>query len=314
MNSNRTSGGISGKVFLPAVVAIVSVTLGAWSGALMANGFAVRTDAFADVQKTETQAETKTPDKLASAVPAAVAEQNGNKDKTIMPEVGLTDKETASPTPGPAGKPWGLAQPSAGGAEPPAPGPKKAVTDPDHGFNDYESWLAMMQSSAVHWNEPTDGQRHPQISMTSGHEVSSPIGQYLKKGEKQVTITISAVIDKEALFEFNGDVISYRPFRSTLPAGASGEGKIYPFEGNYPVNVTVNGMQWQNLRNRFKLDFTPNLKSLGGMELTQGDVTFRCRFSDAYGHDRLVLEIFNRGPTPSPVQIKLTTKAPADGK
>lgn len=298
--NDRTSGGISGSFFVPAIVAIVSVTVGAWAGALMANGFAARTDA-ATVREQELETEAEATVEVEN-VTASVKEDK-NEEKNVSP-----GKVAEEEKPGPAEKPWGLA-PAADEPDPPASGPKKAVTDPDHGFNDYESWLAMMQASAVHWNEPTDGQRHPQISMTSGHSVSAPIGQYLKQGEKQVTITISAVIDKEALFEFSGDTISYRPFRSTLPAGASGEGKIYPFEGDYPVNVTVNGMRWRNLRNNFKLDFIPDLESLAGMEMTQGDVTFLCR-----SNGRMVLEIFNRGANPTPVQVKLTTRAYIDSK
>ena len=45
------------------------------------------------------------------------------------------------------------------------------------------------------------------------------------------------------------------------------------------------------------------------MEMTQGNVTFLCRSSG-----RMVLEIFNRGANPTPVQVKLTTKAFADGR
>lgn len=299
--NERTSGGISGSFFVPAIVAIVSVTVGAWAGALMAKRFAAQTEASA-VQETELKMETEASVQEESATVPSPKDENEEKPTS------LKDVAAEEEKPGPAEKPWGLA-PVADEPGPPAPGPKKAVTDPDHGFNDYESWLAMMQASAVHWDEPTDGQRHPQISMTSGHSVSSPIGQYLKQGEKQVTITISAVIDKEALFEFSGDAISYRPFRATLPAGASGEGKIYPFEGDYPVNVTINGTRWRNLRNNFKLDFIPDLESLAGMEMTQGNVTFLCRSSG-----RMVLEIFNRGANPTPVQVKLTTKAFADGR
>lgn len=292
--SRRTSDGISGRIIVPAILVFVSVTAGAWGGALMASGVPVRPDAPAVLGKTEK----KTPE-ASAASKATEADKMG---KTIN----VAEEETA----GPADRPWGPT-PSANDDGSPAPESKKAVTDPDHGFNDYESWLAMMQSSAVHWNEPTDGQKHPQIFMTSGHNASDPIGQSVKKGEKPVTITISAVIDKEALFEFNKDVISYRPFRSTLPAGASGEGKIYPFEGDYPVNVSVNGILWRNLRNNFKLEFIPNLKTLNGMEMTQGDVTFLCS-SNSYGHNRMVLEIFNRGANPVPVQIKLTTTAPEE--
>ena len=300
--SERTSGGISGRIFVPAIVAVVSVTVGAWAGALMTNRFAARTDAPA-VQEPELG--TKAVETVQNEREIVPVKKPQTEEKTVSSEKVVEEEK-----PGPADKPWGPApSPTADEPEPPAPGPKKAVTDPDHGFNDYESWLAMMQSSAVHWNEPTDGQRHPQISMTSGHSVSSPIGQYLRQGEKQVAITISAVIDREALFEFSGDTISYRPFRSTLPAGASGEGKIFPFEGEYPVNVTINGMRWRNLRNNFKLDFTPDLESLAGMEMTQGDVTFLCR-----SNGRMVLEIFNRGSNPTPVQVKLTTKAYIDGR
>ena len=297
--NKRVSGGYSGGIVVLAVVAVVSVTAGAWAGALMANSFAAQTDMSAEQEQEENIPEE-------AAAPSMT--DGAGKGKAVPLE-----EESASGTEdGPAGKPWGPAPPADNDDYFPAPGPKKAVTDPEHGFNDYESWLAMMQASAVHWNEPTDGQKHPQVSMTSGHSVSAPVGQYVKKGEKPVTITISAVVDKEALFEFNKDVISYRPFRSTLPDGASGEGKIYPFEGDYPVNVSVNGILWRNLRNNFKLEFIPNLKTLNGMEMTQGDVTFLCRYSDSYGNSRLVLEIFNKGANPVPVQVKLTTTAPGE--
>jgi len=405
--NNRTSGWKSGGLVVLAIVAIVSVTAGAWAGALMANSFAAQPDAPA-VQPQEEDAP--------SGVAPAMKDENGNPIIVVegiidgrgsflfdgntvqyrhsaydppfnvtvngapwddlkkplklgftvgdlLPEIQQsiarnpvslgrrgksrfelqvndfdlssaryrvqivlrertqeekekeeeaaksTRENKAEETTGPTDKPWGPTPPE-NNSESPAPGLKKNVTDPDHGFTDYESWLAMMQASAVHWNEPTDGQKHPQVSMTSGHETSSPIGQNVRKGEKPVTITLSATVDKEALFEFNKDIISYRPFRSTLPAGASGEGKIYAFEGDYPVNVSVNGILWRNLRNYFKLDYTPNLKTLGGMELTQGDVTFLCRYSESFGNSRLVLEIFNRGEKPVPVQIKLTTTAP----
>ncbi len=188
----------------------------------------------------------------------------------------------------------------------------KAATDPDHGFNDFNSWLSMMNNSAAHWDEPTDGTKHPQIYMTSGHDYSSPVMNRLDKGEEKTTIGIAAEIDKEALFEIVGNKIYYRPFRSTLPAGASGEGKIISFEGYYPSNVTVNGKRWTNLRKAFELDFTPNLKTLNGIGMESGDISFLCRCSDGYGpgHIRLVLEIKNKGPKPAPVRIDLSTTAP----
>lgn len=187
---------------------------------------------------------------------------------------------------------------------------EKAPTDPDYGFNDFESWLAMMNNSAVHWDEPTDGTKHPQVYMTSGHDYSSPVGSRLEKWEERVVrISIAADIDREALFEIIGNRIYYRPFRSDLPAGASGEGKIHSFEGYYPVNVTVNGMRWTNLRKAFELDFTPNLKSLNGVGMESGDVSFLCRCGNDYGpdHIRLVLEVRNKGPKPAPVRIDLST-------
>ena len=90
----------------------------------------------------------------------------------------------------------------------------------------------------------------------------------------------------------------------------SGEGKIYSFEGNYPVNVTVNGMKWTNLRKAFELDFTPNLKSLHGIGMESGDISFRCRCDDSYPPRlRLVLEVRNNGQKPAPVRIDLSTTA-----
>ena len=195
--------------------------------------------------------------------------------------------------------------------EKPARDEEKAPTDPDHGFNNFESWLAMMNNSAVHWDEPTDGTKHPQIYMTSGHDYSSPVMNRVEKWEKRVSIVISAEVDREALFEIAGNRIYYRPFRSNLPAGASGEGKIESFEGYYPVNVTVNGMRWTNLRKAFELDFNPNLKSLNGVGMESGDVLFRCHCSDGYGPSqiRLVIEVKNKGPKPASIRIDLSTTA-----
>ena len=202
----------------------------------------------------------------------------------------------------------------AAGARPPALAPAPPApaspTDPEHGFNDFESWLAMMQASAEHWNEPTDGQAHPKVFMTSGHDYSDPVGSRVGKGEKRVAINISAEVDKEALFEIIENKIFYRPFRSDHGKGMSGEGKIYSFEGNYPVNVTVNGMKWPNLRKPFDLDFTPNLRSLHGVGMEAGDISFKCRCDDSYPPRlRLVLEVRNTGAKPAPVRIDLSTTA-----
>jgi len=187
----------------------------------------------------------------------------------------------------------------------------RAPTDPERGFNDFESWLSMMNASAVHWEEPTDGTKHPQVFMTSGHDSSDPVMNRVEKWETRVKIGIDAEVDREALFEIIGNKIYYRPFRSSLPAGASGEGKIASFEGYYPVNVTVNGKRWPNLRKPFELDFTPNLKSLHRVGVDSGDVSFLCRCGDGYGPDRirLVLEIKNKGPKTAPVHISLSTTA-----
>ena len=200
------------------------------------------------------------------------------------------------------------------GARPPALAPAPPVpaspTDPEHGFNDFESWLAMMKSSASHWDEPTDGQAHPKVFMTSGHDYSDPVGSRVGKGEKRVAINISAEVDKEALFEIIENKIFYRPFRSDHGHGMSGEGRIYSFEGNYPVNVTINGMKWTNLRKPFDLDFTPNLRALHGVGMEAGDISFKCRCDDSYPPRlRLVLEVRNTGAKPAPVRIDLSTTA-----
>jgi serpin B len=192
----------------------------------------------------------------------------------------------------------------------PAPPTPASPTDPERGFNDFESWLAMMQASASHWNEPTDGQAHPKVYMTSGHDYSDPVGSRVEKWEKRVSINISAEVDKEALFEIIENKIYYRPFRSDHGKGMSGEGKIYSFEGNYPVNVTVNGIKWPNLRKAFDLDFTPNLKSLHGVGMEAGDISFQCRCDDSYPPRlRLVVDVRNKGPKPAPVKIDLSTTA-----
>ena len=191
----------------------------------------------------------------------------------------------------------------------------RAATDPPPGqtFNDFPSWLAMMQASASHWDEPTAGTPHPRSQMGSGHDVSYATLGRVPKGRQRVKLTISAVVDRAARFEIIKNKISYQPFHSDSIAGASGISKIDSLEGNYPSGVTVNGKEWTNLRKPLELSFTPDLDTLNGLSMNCGDISFACRYGDETGNIsyscRLVLEVFNNGPEPSPAEIVLNTTA-----
>ena len=192
----------------------------------------------------------------------------------------------------------------------------RAATDPPPGqtSTDFPSWLAMMQASASHWDEPTGGTPHPRSQMGSGHDLSYLTMGRVPKGREKVKLTISAIVDKEARFEIIKNRIYYRPFLSNSgPGGSSGYSKITSLEGDYPSGVTVNGKAWPNLRKPLDLDFTPDLEALNGVSMTSGDISFSCLYSDepfnwSYS-SRLVLEIRNRGPKPSPSEIVLNTTA-----
>jgi len=196
------------------------------------------------------------------------------------------------------------------------PAERRAATDPPPGqtFTDFPSWIAMMQASASHWDDPTDGTPHPRSQMGSGHDYSYLTMDRVPKGREKVKLTISAVVDKEARFEIIKNKIYYRPFQSdTGLGGSSGYSKITSLEGDYPSRVTVNGKAWPNLRKALELDFTPDLDALNGVSMSSGDISFSCRYSDEPGNwsysSRLVLEIRNRGPKPSPSEIVLNTTA-----
>lgn len=197
-----------------------------------------------------------------------------------------------------------------------SPAERRAATDPPPGqtFTDFESWRAMMQASASHWDEPTGGTPHPRSQMGSGHDLSYLTMGRVPKGREKVKLTISAIVDKEARFEIIKNRIYYRPFLSNSgPGGSSGYSKITSLEGDYPSGVTVNGKAWPNLRKPLDLDFTPDLEALNGVSMTSGDISFSCLYSDepfnwSYS-SRLVLEIRNRGPKPSPSEIVLNTTA-----
>ena len=196
------------------------------------------------------------------------------------------------------------------------PAERRAATDPPPGqtFTDFESWRAMMQASASHWDEPTDGTPHPRSQMGSGHDLSYLTMGKVPKGREKVKLTISAVVDKEARFEIIKNKIYYRPFLSnTGLGGSSGYSKITSLEGDYPSGVTVNGKAWPNLRKPLDLDFTPDLDALNGLSMSSGDISFSCLYSDEPGNwsysSRLVLEIRNKGPKPSPSEIELDTTA-----
>ena len=191
----------------------------------------------------------------------------------------------------------------------------RAATDPPPGqtSTDFPSWLAMMQASASHWDEPTGGTPHPRSQMGSGHDVSYATIGRVPKGRQRVRLTISAVVDRAARFEIIKNKISYQPFHSDSIAGASGLTKIDSLEGNYPSDVTVNGKEWTNLRKPLELNFTPDLDALNGLYMDCGDISFSCRYGDETGNrsysGRLVLEVFNKGPKPSPAEIVLSTTA-----
>ncbi|MBP5586809.1 MAG: hypothetical protein J6Y92_10710 [Lentisphaeria bacterium] len=191
----------------------------------------------------------------------------------------------------------------------------RAATDPPPGqiSTDFPSWLAMMQASASHWDEPTGGTPHPRSRMGSGHDVSYATIGRVPKGHQRVRLTISAVVDRAARFEIIKNKIYYRPFHSDSIAGASGLTKIDSLEGNYPSGVTVNSKEWTNLREPLELSFTPDLEALNGLYMDCGDISFSCRYGDEPGNRsyscRLVLEVFNKGPKPSPAQIVLSTTA-----
>ena len=192
----------------------------------------------------------------------------------------------------------------------------RAATDPPPGqtFTDFESWRAMMQASASHWDEPTGGTPHPRSQMGSGHDLSYLTMGRVPKGREKVKLTISAVVDKEARFEIIKNKIYYRPFLSNSGlGGSSGYSKITSLEGDYPSGVTVNGKAWPNLRKPLDLGFTPDLEALNGLSMSGGDISFSCLYSDEPANwsysSRLVLEIRNKGPKPSPSEIVLNTTA-----
>lgn len=219
----------------------------------------------------------------------------------------------ASAVPFPASAQMGSGRGNPPQSAPPNRNDAVSPTDPAQGFNSFETWYAMMSSSAAHWDEPTDGQKHPQVYMTSGHDLSYATRGKVPKGRERVNLTISAVVDRAARFEIIKNRIYYRPFQSNTIAGASGSSQISSFDGYYPSGVTVNGKEWHNLRKPLELDFTPDLDALNGLSMNCGDISFICRYGDESGNvsysSRLVLEIRNKGAGPSPAEIVLNTTA-----
>ena len=172
---------------------------------------------------------------------------------------------------------------------------------------------AQAGNSASHLDEPTGGTPHPRSQMGAGHDVSYATAGRVPKGHQRVKLTISAVVDRAARFEIIKNKIYYRPFHSSVGSGMSGSTPIDSLEGNYPSNVTVNGKEWPNLRKPLELSFTPDLEALNGLSMNCGDISFVCRYGDETGNVsyscRLVLEVFNKGPKPSPAEIVLNTTA-----